>query len=200
MHCGPQHLLCHVRESCWSLSGRSLARSIVHSCIACFKVKLQVSNYLMGNLPKERVTQHHPFANTGCDYAGYFLIKDRKSRGFKLVKAYVCVFICLATKAINLELITSLDSEVFIAALKRFISLRGKPQSMYSDNGTTFLGANNEFRTFLKSNSPNFKNYLANEGVSWHFIPPRAPNFGGLREAGVKSLKFNLNMLLELHI
>lgn len=64
-------------------------------------VKL-VTRYLMCNLPKERGTQHYPFAHTGYDYAGYFLLKDRKSRELKLVKAYVCVFICLAIKAIHL--------------------------------------------------------------------------------------------------
>ncbi|KAH0951272.1 hypothetical protein HN011_000278 [Eciton burchellii] len=33
---------------------------------------------------------------------------------------------------------------------------------------------------------------LANDGVQWHFIPPAAPHFGRLWEAGVKSFKFHL--------
>ena len=35
-------------------------------------------------------------------------------------------------------------------------------------------------------------NYLADKGITWKFIPPRAPNFGGLWEAGIKSVKYHL--------
>jgi len=37
---------------------------------------------------------------------------------------------------------------------------------------------------------------LANNGVRWHFIPPTAPHFGGLREAGVKNFKFHLRRVI----
>jgi hypothetical protein len=66
------------------------------------------------------------------------------------VKCYVAIFICLAVKAIHLELVSNLTSDVFIAALRRFIARRGKCLNLYSDNGTTFVGAHHELLTLRK--------------------------------------------------
>ncbi|CAK1601390.1 unnamed protein product [Parnassius mnemosyne] len=37
---------------------------------------------------------------------------------------------------------------------------------------------------------------LAQENINFHLIPPQAPHFGGLWEAGVKSIKYNLRRIL----
>jgi len=62
------------------------------------------------------------------------------------VKAYICVFVSLAVKAVHLEAVSDLTSEAFIAALRRFIARRGYPSLIWSDNGTNFVGANRELR------------------------------------------------------
>jgi len=49
----------------------------------------------------------------------------------------------MAIKVIHLELISDLTTEMFLNALKRFISRRGKCDSILSDNGKNFLGARN---------------------------------------------------------
>jgi len=41
----------------------------------------------------------------------------------------------MAIKAINLELVSKITSEAFIAALKRFIARKGLIDHLYSDNG-----------------------------------------------------------------
>lgn len=46
-----------------------------------------------------------------------------------------------------------------------------------------------EIKQFLKTNSTTIINELANQNIIWHFIPPKAPNFGGIWEAAVKSAK-----------
>lgn len=54
------------------------------------------------------------------------------------------------------------------------------------------MGASGELKdTSIVSES--VKHYiqadLANQKITWHFIPPRSPNFGGLWESAVKSMK-----------
>ena len=100
----------------------------------------------MGNLPPFRVSEVKPFVHTGVDFGGPFYITMNRYRGAKSCKVYLCLFICMSTKALHLELATDLSSETFLAALQRFIARRGLVSHMYSDNGTNFTGANNILR------------------------------------------------------
>lgn len=96
----------------------------------------------MGNLPTPRVNETRAFLNSGVDYAGPINLKMWKGKCNKISKAYICVFICLFTKGLHLELASDLSSETFLAAFKRFTYRRGHIQNLYSDNGTNFVGAN----------------------------------------------------------
>ncbi|GBL82587.1 hypothetical protein AVEN_263675-1 [Araneus ventricosus] len=98
-------------------------------------------------------------------------------------------------QAIHLETVTDLTADAMIATLKRFFSRRGTSSSICTDNATNFKGANSDLKRFLSmfSRPPEpLANYLTNEQVTWTFIPPRSPNFGGLWEAGIKSFKHHL--------
>lgn len=200
LHAGPQLLLSSIREQFWPIGGRNLARKTVHDCIKCFRSDPKQSTTPMGELPKSRVSQTMPFHNTGVDYAGPFIVRDRKGRGSKTSKAFVCLFVCFATKALHLELVSNLTSEAFIAALRRFSARRGKPAHIYSDNGMNFVGANRELRELaqlLTDNAESIEKTINEIGISWHFIPAHSPHFGGLWEAGVKSTKYHLKRVAD---
>jgi hypothetical protein len=146
----------------------------------------------MGQLPSSRVTPSRPFSRTGLDYAGPILCRTTSGRGHKSFKAYIALFVCMATKAIHLEVVSDLTSSAFLAAYRRFVSRRGLCAELFSDNGTTFVGADAELRRMFRAASEFYKDVspqLSQDGTSWSFIPPYAPHFGGLWEAGVKSVK-----------
>jgi hypothetical protein len=103
----------------------------------------------MGQLPLARVTMARPFVNAGIDYVGPFEIKSGNTRNKTTTKCYVALFICMATKAIHLELVSNLTYEAFIAALKRFIAGRGLIEHLYSDNGSNFVGANRQLKAIF---------------------------------------------------
>lgn len=196
LHIGPQSLLYNIRESWWPLGGRNLSKKVVRNCVICTRIKGKTIVTQMGNLPLERIQSNYAFYSCGVDYCGPLLYLDRTGRGAKLVKCYICLFVCFATKAIHLELVTSLTTDSYLLALKRFISRRGKPAQIFSDNGKNFVGAAKEFSSFLSDNSQSIIDYAANESIKFSFIPPYLPHFGGLWEAGVKSCKYHLRRVM----
>jgi len=87
-----------------------------------------------------------------------------------------------------------------LAALKRFNERRGVARSIYCDNATNFVGPKIELRElkttiYLDKAREIITKTCSQIGTEFHFIPPRAPHFGGLREAAVKSAKY---LLIEL--
>ncbi|KAM3959393.1 uncharacterized protein ACR2FA_009203 [Aphomia sociella] len=100
----------------------------------------------------------------------------------------------ISVKALHLELVTDLTRESFLAALARFMSRRGKPTTIHSDNGTSFVGASKEIKRMLD----NCAEDISEQGIEFKFIPPYTPHFGGLWEAAVKSVKYHLRRILSL--
>ncbi|XP_014211223.1 uncharacterized protein LOC106641328 [Copidosoma floridanum] len=114
-------------------------------------------------------------------------------------KGYIALFMCLTTKAVHLELVDDLSAASFLAALMRFFGHRGRPSELWSDNATCFCRADHELREALqqvKLEGELIAGTLANQGIDWRFIPPGAPHFGGLWEAGVKSIKGHLRRVI----
>lgn len=107
----------------------------------------------------------------------------------------------MATKALHLEVVSELTSSAFIAALRRFVSRLGKYHTIFSDNGTNFVGANQQLReraNLLRSTEfqEDISNELTTSGIKWCFYPPHSPHFGGIRETGVKTVKYHLRSVL----
>lgn len=204
-HAGPHLLQSLLCKDYWILSARSVIRQCIWKCNTCFRTNPKPIYPLMGDLPAERVNPAKAFLNTGIDYTGAFFITMSRRRGIKSQKAYVCLFICLATKAIHLELASDLSTEAFLAAFKRFISRRGTCTCIYSDCGTNFVGAKtklNELHELIESKQ--FKDSLQHElnscKITWKFNPPSSPWMGGFWEANIKSLKTHLTRVVGTQI
>ena len=111
------------------------------------------------------------------------------------------MFVSLSVKAVHLEPVSDLTSDAFIATLRRFIAPRRKPSVIMSDHGTNFVGANREIKEmydFLKEQRTRgeISDFCSPQNIQWKFIPERAPHFGGLWEATVKSMKFHFKRVI----
>ena len=183
------------------LGGHRAIRSIVRSCVICRRRKPKTNPQMMGQLPPERITPDVVFEHVGLDFAGPLYLKRGSVRKPTILKSYVCVFVSMSVKAVHLELVSDLSTESFIACLRRFVARRGKPSSMWSDHGTNFVGANRvlkELYAFIRSTKTEeaISDFCSTQGITWHFIPERAPHFGGLWEAAVKSFKTHLTRVI----
>lgn len=195
MHSGYRLTYSYAIQRAWIVGGRTRVRAYLRKCIVCSRAHARPMTQLMAQLPAVRVTPSKPFSRCGVDYAGPFQVLRSRGRGMRTSKGYIAVFVCMSTKAIHLELVGDLTTDSFLGALSRFTARRGRPNEMWSDNATNFRGADLALRQLLHDAELDWSRIegsLAQEGIRWRFIPPTAPHFGGLWEAGVKSAKRHL--------
>lgn len=200
-HTGIQTTLHIIRQKFWLIDGKNQVRSVIRKCVRCTRFEPPAVEYKMGDLPPSRVQESRPFTHTGVDFCGPFYIKEKKFRNRNRVKIYISVFVCMSIKAIHLEIVSDLSTDGCIAALRRFIARRGIPEHIYSDNGTNFIGANDQLKElYTLFNSAEHKKridqYANEQRIVWHFIPPTAPHFGGLWESSVKLFKHHFKRVV----
>ena len=143
-HAGTQATLGAILNEYWIVNGRSTVKNVIRKCVICCRAKPRIPDYIMGNLPKNRTVFERAFLHTGIDYCGPFYIKERKFRNRNKVKIDAAIFVCFATKAVHIEIVSDLITEALLACLKRCFARRGKSSDLYSDNATIFQGAQRE--------------------------------------------------------
>ncbi|XP_044014009.1 uncharacterized protein LOC122856402 [Aphidius gifuensis] len=195
LHGGTQLTLGHIRQSYWIIGGRSSVKSHVLKCVVCSRQRGIRAQQQMGQLPPSRVTPARAFTHTGVDYAGPLTLKTWKGRGAKIVKGWICAFVCMTTSAAHLEVVSDYSTEGFLAIFKRFTSRRGIPAHIYSDCGTNFVGADRELKKLFTQHTKeneSIHTVTLEHAIQWHFNPPAAPHMGGKWEALIKSTEFHL--------
>lgn len=198
LHGGTQLTLSYIRRIFWLTDGRNETRRFIQSCTRCIRYRARPLAQKMADLPACRITPSRPFMHTGVDFSGAIMVRSSRGRGHHASKAYICVFVCMVTRAIHIELVSALSSAAFIAAYKRFTARRGICSDLYSDNGTNFVGAEAELRKAFKEakTASHISSELANIGTTWHFSPPLSPHFNGISESGIRSIKHHLRRIV----
>ena len=153
----------------------------------------------MADLPEERVIPSPPFTHCGADMVGPFLVKE----GRKELKRYGCIFTCMSSRAVHIEGTSDLSTDTFIQGLRRFIGRRGQVSSIRTDNGTNFIGAENELRRCLEEmDQEKISEFLLMKGcdwICWKRNPPAASHMGGVWERQIRSIRSILTSLMRDH-
>ena len=210
MHTGINGTLVALRYRFWVTHGRSLVKTIVKGCLICRKHMPQRLSAPLAPLPADRITRAAPFEVIGIDFTGPVYISETKQtmkctkkRPVQLVKtktiskAYIALTTCAVTRAVHVELVPDLTTDAFMRSFRRFVSRRGQPSVIYSDNAKTYQSAEKGIvQCYEIMNSPPFKAYLAEKSIQWKFICPLSPWWGGFWERFMKTIKLPMKKVL----
>ncbi len=186
-HAGREYILAELRQNYWQIGARNVVKKVLRECVTCKRREAKVCVQEMSDLPADRVKAGEPaFTYVGVDYFGPFAVKRGRTRE----KRYGCLFTCLVTRAIHIEIAHTLDTNSFLNALYRFMARRGQPKVIRSDNGTNFVGGERELREEIaKWNKGRIQGALSEKTIEWKFNPPSASHMGGAWERQVRTVR-----------
>ncbi|KAK3752434.1 hypothetical protein QZH41_003515 [Actinostola sp. cb2023] len=186
-HSGLEHTLSLMRERFWVINARSTVRSTLNTCFSCRRRQAPAARQKMASLPADRITPSKPpFTYVGVDCFGPFEVR----RGRTHVKRYGVLFTCLTLRAVHIEVASTLDTESFINAMRRFTARRGLPIEMRSDNGGNFVKGERELREAIRDwNQAQIHDYLLQRNIKWTFNPPAGSHHGGVWERCIRTVR-----------
>ena len=192
---GTNQTLAALSTRYWILSGREEICEWEKECPVCRRQKSKPCSQIMAPLPTSRLKPSlRAFTKLAVDFTGPFITVQ--GRGKRCEKRYLCLFTCLATRAVHLGMAYGLDMDSFLNAFYRMGSRRGLPEEIFSDNETNFKGADAELKSLVRELDEKINQSIANKGVVWHFNPPLAPHFGGVHVTMIKSAKKAIQAIL----
>ena len=152
----------------------------------------------MSALPVHRLWDSPHFTYCGVDISGPFLIKQHRNE----VKCYGALFTCMGSRAVRIEFTHSLDTDFFIQALRRVIA-RGNIKTLFSDNGSNFIGRENELKKgYEKMENQKIQSFMQGQGGDWIKCvrnPLAASHMGGVWKRQIRSVCAILLSLFKTH-
>ena len=193
-HSGREQTLSGLRRMFWIIAGRSLVKRTIRNCVKCRRLNAKREEQVMGPFSRARLEAYHPpFTLTGVDLFGPLTVKW----GRGTAKRWGCLFTCVTTRAVYLEVTPSLEADDFIMILPQFISRRGPPKEIWSDRGTNFIGANRELKESIAQwNEERIELQLQQKGIRWVLQPPASPHMSGVWERLVQTTKKHLKSVV----
>ena len=190
----------HLRQrDIWFVNANAIVRHLIHKCVICCKLRGKMGYQKMADLPQKRCTEAAPFTYCSVDMFGPLIIKEKRSE----LKRYGALFTCFSSRTMHIEVTNSLDADSFILAFHRFMARRRAVRSIWSDNGTNFVGARNELQwAFKEMKHDKIKSFLQEDGtcwILWHKYLTGASHMGGVSEHQIRSARTILEGFSRTH-
>ena len=188
-HLGIRAEVAKIRAEYWIPGLQKIVRSIRYNCVRCRRYEGKPESQVMAPLPLERLKPAPPWHNCALDMFGPYLIKgevNKRTRG----KGYAVIFTCLLTRAVFIDITTDYSADAFLLVFRRFVSIRGYPSKIYSDQGSQLIAASKEIKEMFTNNDwEKIINASTSNGLEWSFSPGDGPWYNGCCESLIRSIK-----------
>ncbi len=187
---GVNHTLARLHERFWLPKPRQVVFRVLQECVPCRRRLARPCRPGEGLLPTFRVPTpgEDPvaFASTGMDCAGPFRVK----RGRAVELHYLLLLTCCKTRAVRLELLSSLSVDALLLALSRAHERGVRPMEIISDNGGNFQAAGHlQGKLWEVLQEQGEAREAAFPQIKWRFNPPYASHWGGVFERLIGATK-----------
>lgn len=195
LHSGGVAATLHVlRQDFLIIHARKLVSQVAAACALCKIFHAKAASLPVAPLPRFRVERSNPFEFAACDFCGPMKYKDSCGN---VGKAYLLVFVCAVTRAINIHATTDLSTWEVLGALQKFVSRNPAVKTIISDNGASFHRAAKELKTIYEHiRCDVVKKWLANKFIVWKFMTPTAAAHAGFYERLIQCTKRPLRKIL----
>ncbi|UYV78342.1 hypothetical protein LAZ67_16001020 [Cordylochernes scorpioides] len=163
----------------WETTETSNLRDGNYTCVICRRYSAKPGSVEAAPLPTSRIHLGKPFQVTGIDLFRPLLLRNN-------MKTWVALFTFGVYRAVHMGVIQGLDTPSFLMTLRQFISRRGRPLVIYSDNGTNFARTN-KLLSHIDWNQ--MQNYSSAQKITWWFNPSVSPWWGGFWERFIRIIK-----------
>ena len=174
-HPAPASTSAKVRKRYWIIGVTRVARSVVFKCIFRRQIRAKAEQQHMAPLPPTRLIPAPPFTNCAVDLFGPYKVRIRPR---VLMPVWGVIITCLGTRTVYCDVVLDYSAMEFTQTLRRFLSLRGTPRTMMSDQGSQLVRASKDIRVWCAAHE-----------IEWTLVTPHAAHQNGCAEALVKSVK-----------
>ncbi|XP_075154877.1 uncharacterized protein LOC142228354 [Haematobia irritans] len=182
-HCLHEATISRIKSNFYIPKLRVVYKKVRSSCQHCKNLYAVPRPPQMATLPSARLSSfERPFTYVGIDFFGPLLVTVGRHRE----KRWRVLFTCLTVCAIHIEVAHSLDTSSCILCIQNFISRRGSPKEIYTDNGTNFKAVEKILRE-EKQHIDLHQVFSKYNDIKWRFNPPAAPHMGGAWERLIRT-------------
>ena len=198
-HTGITTTVAKSRRKFWIVRARNLAKTVSRSCYECRLIDKKLAEQQMAPLPNSRLCPSPTFHIVSMDLFGPIFIKDTvKQRTTK--KCWGVIFSCTVVRALYIDLTEDYSTDAILQTIRRFVSIRGCPSEIQSDQGSQLIAAAKDIAELVKDwDWQPVHDWALKNKIKWTLAPAEGQHQNGLSESLIRSVKRTMKHKITCH-